>query len=60
MHDVDVLIPIREVSRQLSLARSTIYRKVAEGTFPPPIKISEKAARWRLSDIQAMVRGKAA
>jgi len=33
------------------LSRSTIYRKIKEGTFPAQLKISTNGAGWRESDI---------
>ena len=37
------------------LSRSTIYRKIAEGTFPAQIKISTNGAGWKESDINRWV-----
>ncbi|MEM1386986.1 MAG: AlpA family phage regulatory protein, partial [Pseudomonadota bacterium] len=37
------------------LSRSTIYRKIVEGTFPAQIKISLNGAGWRESDIDRWV-----
>lgn len=45
----------REVERRTGLSRSTLYRKMREGTFPVPLKVSERAVRWRESDIRAYV-----
>lgn len=42
-------------ARPHRLSRSTIYRKIAEGTFPPRIKISVNGAGWRESDINRWV-----
>ena len=53
--DQDVLLTRREVERRTGLSRSTLYRKMREGTFPVPLKISERAVRWRDSDIRAYV-----
>ena len=53
--DQDVLLTRREVERRTGLSRSTIYRKMSEGTFPVPLKVSERAVRWRESDIRAYV-----
>ena len=33
------------------LGRSTVYYKIAEGTFPPPIKISKRASGWLESEV---------
>ena len=35
--------------------RSTIYRKIAEGTFPRQIKIGVRGAGWRESEINRRV-----
>ena len=53
--DQDVLLTRPEVERRTGLSRSTIYRKMREGTFPVPLKVSERAVRWRESDIRAYV-----
>ena len=39
------------VLKRTSLSRSTLYRKIQQGTFPCQIKISERCAGWRQSDI---------
>ena len=53
--DQDVLLTRREVERRTGLSRSTLYRKMSEGTFPVPLKVSDRAVRWRDSDIRAYV-----
>ena len=53
--DQDVLLTRREVERRTGLSRSTLYRKMREGTFPVPLKVSERAVRWRERDIRAYV-----
>lgn len=40
------LIDIATVCRRISLSRPTIYRQIASGNFPAPLKIG-RAARWR-------------
>jgi len=37
------------------LSRSTIYRKIAEGTFPAQLKIRTSGAGWRESDIDRWI-----
>lgn len=46
------LFSLREVQAQVGLGRSTIYRKVGEGTFPPPLKLSEGCVRWDADDLE--------
>ena len=40
MREPDRIIRLKTVLSRTGLSRSTIYRKIAEGTFPPQIKIS--------------------
>ncbi|MCY4613801.1 MAG: AlpA family phage regulatory protein [Nitrospira sp.] len=53
--DQEVLLTRREVERLCRLGRSTLYRKMRDGTSPVPLKVSERAVRWRDSDIRAYV-----
>lgn len=39
------------VVRRTGLARSTIYRLMAERKFPSPVKLTGRAVGWRLSDL---------
>lgn len=34
---------------------STLWRWVAAGTFPAPVKLSERVTAWRSADVQAWV-----
>lgn len=47
----DRLLTRREVEEMTGLSRSTIYRLLRIGQFPPPVRIGSKTVRWRLSDI---------
>lgn len=51
----DRIVRMKTVLARTGLSRSTIYRKIAEGTFPPRIKISVNGAGWRESDINSWV-----
>lgn len=51
----DRIVRLKTVLARTGLSRSTIYRKIAEGTFPPRIKISVNGAGWRESDIDRWV-----
>ena len=44
MPEPDRIIRLRTVLARTGLSRSTIYRKIAEGTFPPQIRISVNGA----------------
>jgi len=40
MREPHRIVRLKTVLARTGLSRSTIYRKIAEGTFPPQIKIS--------------------
>ncbi len=42
---------LREVGDLTGLSRSTIWRKVREGTFPRPVMIGERTPVWAEPDI---------
>lgn len=43
----------REVEAETGLSRATIYRKMADGSFPRPRRVGRQAVRWPESDINA-------
>lgn len=55
MRQPDRIIRFDTVRARTGLSRSTIYRKIAEGTFPAQIRISANGAGWRESDIDRWV-----
>ncbi|QEN84762.1 AlpA family phage regulatory protein [Labrys sp. KNU-23] len=55
MREPDRIIRMKTVLSRTGLSRSTIYRKIAEGTFPPRIKISITGAGWHESEISRWV-----
>lgn len=46
-----VFLPVEEVERRVGLSRRTIYRMVAEKTFPSQINISERRIAWIESEV---------
>lgn len=48
------LLRMRDVAYQLSMSEAWLYKLVAEGRFPPPVKIGQ-ASRYRQSDVDAWV-----
>jgi prophage regulatory protein len=55
MRQPDRIIRFDTVRACTGLSRSTIYRKIAEGTFPAQLKISINGAGWRESDINRWI-----
>ena len=41
-----------EVERRCGLSTTTIYRKMADGTFPRPRRVGARAVRWLESEIE--------
>ena len=55
MRQPDRIIRFNTVRARTGLSRSTIYRKIAEGTFPAQIKISVNGAGWHESEINRWI-----
>jgi prophage regulatory protein len=49
------LLRISEVSAKTTLAKSTLWLKIARGEFPKPIKLSPAISVWKESDIDAWI-----
>lgn len=56
MTDNDRILRIRAVLDRTGLSRSTLYRKVQNGTFPKQVRISTRCAGWRESAVSAWMR----
>jgi prophage regulatory protein len=48
------------VKETTGLSRSEIYRRIARGHFPKPIKLGVRIVAWDADEIQAYVREKLA
>jgi prophage regulatory protein len=55
MREPERIIRLKTVLARTGLSRSTIYRKIAEGTFPPQIKISTNGTGWHESDVNRWI-----
>lgn len=51
MPNAEKIIRLQTVLARTGLSRSTLYRKIAEGTFPRQVKISVHGAGWHESAI---------
>lgn len=51
----DRIVRLKTVLDRTGLSRSTIYRKINEGTFPRQIPISINGAGWRESEINRWI-----
>ena len=53
--DGDRLIKLPEVMRRVGIGKTMIYRRIKEGTFPAPYKLSPFAARWSEQEIATWI-----
>ena len=49
------IIRLPEVKNLTGLARSTIYRQIAEKDFPKPISLGAKSVGWLETDVQKWI-----
>jgi prophage regulatory protein len=49
------IVRLPEVSHRTALGRSSIYRRVNEGSFPRPVKIGPRAIGWSESAIDQWI-----
>ena len=52
----DNILRIQTVLKRTGLSRSTMYRKMENGTFPGNIRISTRCVGWRESAVNAWLR----
>lgn len=45
------IIRLKEVIDSTGLARSTIYKYIAEGTFPKPVSLGDRCVGWVESEV---------
>ena len=46
-----VILRRKEVEARTGLSRSTIYKRIADGTFPAPIPLGAKSVGWVAQEI---------
>ena len=52
----DRILRLKAVLERTGLSRSTMYRKIQQGTFPAQIRIATRCTGWRESAIKAWLR----
>jgi len=60
MSNVERIIRLKTVLARTGLSRTTLYRKMGEGTFPRQVKISIHGAGWHESAINRWIADPAA
>jgi predicted DNA-binding transcriptional regulator AlpA len=51
----DKLIVAKEFARHLRISIRTFYRWMRAGQLPPPVKLTPRMPRWRLSTVRAFL-----
>ncbi|WP_444812952.1 helix-turn-helix transcriptional regulator [Variovorax fucosicus] len=46
---------IADVMRITALSRATVYRRIADGIFPPPVHLGGRACGWTPASLQAWI-----
>lgn len=54
-----VLARLPVVLKMTGLGRSTIYRWIADGSFPSPVRLGPRAVAWRWADLDRWTRSRA-
>ena len=54
----DRLLRRRQVEEITGMGRSSIYRLMQHGDFPPPVRVGPAAVRWRESDITSWLESR--
>ena len=52
----DRILRIKSVLDRTGLCRSTLYRKIENGSFPRQLKLSTRCVGWRETDIEQWQR----
>lgn len=55
MSNPERIIRLKTVLQRTGLSRSTLYRKIAEGTFPRKVPISVHGTGWHESAVQRWI-----
>lgn len=59
-HAQVILDPLPRIIEMTSMSKSTILRRVRDGGFPPPVRISARRIAWRRDDILAWLENQKA
>jgi prophage regulatory protein len=50
------ILRLPAVKASVGLSRSTIYLRIAEGTFPRPVSLGSRAVGWLQAEIDAWMK----
>ena len=49
-------IRLPETLQQLAIGKTTLYARIAKGTFPPPVKFGDRVSAWPQHEVDAVIR----
>lgn len=55
-----ILERLPQVKARTGLGRSEIYRRIAAGNFPAPIKLGERASAWSAAEVDSWITNRIA
>ncbi len=50
------LLRLPQVLALIPVSRSSWYAGIAEGYYPPPVRIGKRVSAWRYEDIVALIK----
>jgi len=54
------LLRLPQVIERTALGRSTLYDRIAAGTFPAPVPLTATARAWRSDEVDAWIEARTA
>lgn len=51
----EMLVRLDEALKIIPVSKSTWYRGIKTGIYPAPVKLSHRAAAWKMSELQACI-----
>lgn len=55
-----ILERLPQVKARTGLCRSSLYRAIASGDFPAPIKLGERASAWNAAEVDSWIASRIA
>lgn len=49
------LMTLEDVVETTRLSKATIYRRIADGTFPKPVRVGPRAVRFRSWEVESWI-----
>lgn len=48
-------VRLPELLKQLAVGKTTLYARIKQGTFPPPVKFGERVSAWPEHEVNTVV-----